>query len=454
MKNINIIVENKRATVVGSPVIICGNSDYTVTFTFDAEWTQSGARTARFVYVKGGEVRHEDVVFTGNTVAVPVLSDVTFVNVGVFEGDLCTTTPARVNCHPSILCGSGKIPDPTPDVYSQIMALFNELAAKGVGGATEEQAQQIRQNKEDIEALADGTKTAGDASKLEGHAASYFATAQSVTNLINGTTPAGNASKLGGHGAEYFASTADLANYLPLVSGTTKELKTNSSSTLSVNNTSGTNNYIQYKGTSGGLGYLGFSEANVPSAMTTGGVTWNLLHSGNYFDYALPLTGGKISKDSVLPLTIENTVSNIDLLGFRGASGSLGHLGFSGVNTPTFLSADASTYYPLLHSGNYSEYALPKNGGGTVSGLVTIERPTVNPLIVHNSSASAVMSLVQFNGNGVTYGSLGFSGTDNPVYIPSSGYGKVLHHDGNSAKVHIGTSAPSDTSALWIDTSA
>lgn len=150
MPNINIKVTNKRAIVEGSPVIVCGNSDYTVTFTFDDEWNLTGVRTARFVYIKDGVVQHEDRVFEGNTVEVPVLSNVTFVKVGVFAGELCTTTPARILCDPSILCGSGEVHEPTPDVYDQIMALVNELAEQGAFGATEEQARQIEQNRQDI----------------------------------------------------------------------------------------------------------------------------------------------------------------------------------------------------------------------------------------------------------------------------------------------------------------
>jgi len=126
-KNIKITIAAKRAAVEGTPVIVCGNSDYTLTFTFDEEWGTSGYKTARFVYMKAGEWKHEDKIFNGNTVPVPVLSDVAFVLVGVYEGDLSTTTPARVPCVPSILCGSGEKYEPTPEVYDQIMTAINDL---------------------------------------------------------------------------------------------------------------------------------------------------------------------------------------------------------------------------------------------------------------------------------------------------------------------------------------
>ena len=126
-ENIRVIIRERRAQVDGGPVIICGNSDYTITFDFDSDWSAAGTRTARFVYVKAGRVQHEDVVLVGSTVNVPVLSEVSFVHVGVFEGELCTTTPARISCQKSILCGSGELYEPTPDEYHQIMALFSQV---------------------------------------------------------------------------------------------------------------------------------------------------------------------------------------------------------------------------------------------------------------------------------------------------------------------------------------
>lgn len=129
--NINVTVAEKRATVIGTPVIVCGNSDYSIEFAFDAEWEGLEAKTARFVFVQNGAVKYQEVIFTGNTVAVPVLTNTKEVRVGVFAGDLHTTTPAIIRCDLSILCGTGAVADPTPDQYNQIMALLN----KGGGAA-------------------------------------------------------------------------------------------------------------------------------------------------------------------------------------------------------------------------------------------------------------------------------------------------------------------------------
>jgi len=73
-----------------------------------------------------------DVIFDGNVCQVPIISDTYIINVGVYAGDLETTTPAYVPAKKSILCGGG-IPDPPKDdVYIQIINKINQIAEKGV----------------------------------------------------------------------------------------------------------------------------------------------------------------------------------------------------------------------------------------------------------------------------------------------------------------------------------
>ena len=123
-KIIRISVKDRYALAEGNPVIICGNSGYSVEFTFDPEWDSYEVKTARFVYVKRGEVEYQDVVFAGTTAVVPILSNIQAVHVGVFADDLSTTTPARIPCRFSVRCGTGAPEDPTPNQYDQIMALL------------------------------------------------------------------------------------------------------------------------------------------------------------------------------------------------------------------------------------------------------------------------------------------------------------------------------------------
>lgn len=122
---IPINVKDKVATVSGAPVIVCGNSNYKLGLTFDAEWSDQAIKTARFVYVKDGEVKHIDVPFDGAEVDVPALIGVKEVYIGFFAGDLHTTTPARVPCSQSIRCMAAEPEEPTPSQYDQIIALLN-----------------------------------------------------------------------------------------------------------------------------------------------------------------------------------------------------------------------------------------------------------------------------------------------------------------------------------------
>lgn len=122
MPVINISVENKIAAADGT-LYVCGNSDFVAKFAFDAEWEAYENKTARFCYNNS----YVDVVFTGNECPVPIISGTYFFNIGVYAGNLHTTTPARVPCKKSILCDTGFPADPPNDVYNQIMAKLNSL---------------------------------------------------------------------------------------------------------------------------------------------------------------------------------------------------------------------------------------------------------------------------------------------------------------------------------------
>lgn len=129
MPNINITVAEKIATnTTPGEIIVCSNSDYTVTFDLDAEWNAEPNRTARFVYCKDGLRQYKDVPFSNNPVAVPVLSGIDYVEVGVYAGDLHTTTPAKVLCDRSILCGDA-VEQITQEEKVGLVAKMGDLAA-------------------------------------------------------------------------------------------------------------------------------------------------------------------------------------------------------------------------------------------------------------------------------------------------------------------------------------
>lgn len=132
MKNIEINISNKIATLKEKFVGVCGNSDYVVVFDFDDEWKPHATKTARFKY----NGKYTDVVFTGNECPMPVILDASSVEIGVYAGNLHTTTSACVLMKTCILSGSGVPADPTPDVYNQIIDKINDGMLKGEDGVS------------------------------------------------------------------------------------------------------------------------------------------------------------------------------------------------------------------------------------------------------------------------------------------------------------------------------
>lgn len=159
---IKITVRNKIAMLSAPAAIVCGNSDYSIQFDFDDEWAGYETKTARFII--GG--KYTDVVFSGDTVDMPIVYNTRMVAVGVFAGDLRTTTPALIFAHRGILDGTGSPAAPDADVYNAIMQALNDripepsqdgtagqvLATDGRGGRywTDQQAEVHPMTDDDI----------------------------------------------------------------------------------------------------------------------------------------------------------------------------------------------------------------------------------------------------------------------------------------------------------------
>lgn len=129
-----INVKDKVAQAAESYTLVCGNSDYIINFNFDEEWNEHDVKTARFRYAQGGLIKTQDVVFTGTECAVPVLTNTLMVEIGVYAGDLRTTTPCTLFCQRSILCGEGIPEAPAVGVYLQILKMIEEGRLVGPQG--------------------------------------------------------------------------------------------------------------------------------------------------------------------------------------------------------------------------------------------------------------------------------------------------------------------------------
>ena len=124
MPEIKIKIRDKRAG--GTGTVICGNSDYTVVWDLDDEWTPYGTKTMRVNLADG---TYQDVVFSGDTAALPVLSTPGWASVGLYAGDLHTSRAADLWVLPSVTTPGGAPADPAEDVYDQLTEKLNRLIA-------------------------------------------------------------------------------------------------------------------------------------------------------------------------------------------------------------------------------------------------------------------------------------------------------------------------------------
>ena len=131
-----ITVSKRIAQTTSTESLICGNDGDTLTVTFDDEWTNISAKTARLVWIKGGEYTYIDVPFTGTSCPLPAVIQAKMLFVGFFAGDstentLKTSTPAQIPCISSIL----DVPSEafTPDVYRNILDIIANKVDKVTG---------------------------------------------------------------------------------------------------------------------------------------------------------------------------------------------------------------------------------------------------------------------------------------------------------------------------------
>lgn len=131
-KQLHIKIREKEATLTSQDFqLVGGNSDYEVVFDFDDDWANHPVKTAVFVF---GDKTVEKV-FDGDVCEGVAIENATICLIGVFAGDIVTTTPACVSgIKASIRDLSSEYTEaPKEDVYNQIMELLNRYinAVKG-----------------------------------------------------------------------------------------------------------------------------------------------------------------------------------------------------------------------------------------------------------------------------------------------------------------------------------
>lgn len=130
---IDILVRDKIASSKGSnSYIVCGNKDYTIRFDFDDEWDPKETKTAIFKW-RGG---YEEVPFVGTECVAPAIYNTTLLRIGVFAGDIRTSTDALIKAKKSTLCDKGVHHEPPKDVYIQLVKMIEDGRLQGDAGIT------------------------------------------------------------------------------------------------------------------------------------------------------------------------------------------------------------------------------------------------------------------------------------------------------------------------------
>lgn len=120
---IEIIVREKVARLANKhDFAVCGNSDYKIKFDFDSEWDAYEVKTARFKY----NGTYTDVVFNGCECPMPIITSAFRVEVGVYAGDLRTTSCAVLPLKKSILCGSETESKESQEIKDSINKILKE----------------------------------------------------------------------------------------------------------------------------------------------------------------------------------------------------------------------------------------------------------------------------------------------------------------------------------------
>lgn len=133
MPDIHITVRERIAQADGDPEIVCGNSDYAAVFDFDTEWNDYPQKTLRTVWrdAATGMLGHDDTLFNGNTAVLPPVWRTCQVLIGVYAGDIRTTTAARVPCIGCITDTAPHHDDPDDALYRQLLAYLEQIEQGG-----------------------------------------------------------------------------------------------------------------------------------------------------------------------------------------------------------------------------------------------------------------------------------------------------------------------------------
>lgn len=124
MPDISITVTDKRPVCTAGTTVVCDNSDYIVHWDLDGEWSAYDTKTMRVIYM---DSTYADIVFSGDSAALPPVPVPGCVQIGLYAGDIHTSRMALLRALSSVRSASGAPANPTPDVYDQLMERMAQI---------------------------------------------------------------------------------------------------------------------------------------------------------------------------------------------------------------------------------------------------------------------------------------------------------------------------------------
>lgn len=170
----------------------------------------------------------------------------------------------------------------------------------------------------------------------------------------------------------------------------------------------------------------------------------------------LPLTGGKLTGGLDISMStpyIDFVSDNAKDYTIRVIEGSKGVLDImNGDNAGKRLRIDTNSLTGVntpLHTGNMASHVLPLTGGTiNITNNMDFRRASDVVIGVKNTTSDGKTSYISMQAAGAA-NNVYIGNNDGEPYVIGKTVGYILH-TGNSAKVVINKTAPSDESALWV----
>lgn len=144
-----------------------------------------------------------------------------------------------------------------------------------------------------------------------------------------------------------------------------------------------------------------------------------------------------VSKNGAGLVSVEDT-ANGRQIGLLTSGGKCGLYDYTNSKWIVENTASGTNTFNGTATGN-----LPLTGG-------TVASNTGTPFEISNTTEGANVAFTKYSAGGKELGRMGYQGEGVPtIRVPNGKYYQLLH-TGNSEKVVVSQTAPSDTSALWV----